>query len=119
MHGSEPETLVRPEDGRDASLMLAASRSVSIIMPDLVSIIVKFTKFSRRSIAMRRRTERTDPVSRDEEATVEQDQEDRWGRHVQLRPRHCGRPNRRAGLKQVPIRVVGPANASRPRRRIA
>jgi outer membrane protein TolC len=65
-----PKTLVRPEDGRDASFMLAASRSVSIIMHDLVSIIVKFTKFSRRSISMTRRAGRAYPVSRDEEATL-------------------------------------------------
>ena len=46
------ETRVRPEDGRCDNVMLTAPRSVSTIMPDLVSIIVKFTKFSGRCLAM-------------------------------------------------------------------
>ena len=58
--------------------MLTASRSVSTIMPDLISIIVKFVKFLDDVLAMSRRigTHLIHPAE-NQEADGEEDQEDR------------------------------------------
>ena len=84
----------------DDNLMLTAPRSVSTIMPDLISIIVKFTKFSGRCLAMSRRigTARSRSIG-DQEAMVAMIRKIDQRHACDCHRRRGGWPIRRVGRK--------------------